>query len=109
MTARRSLRLVALACAAGLAGVACGTTSGGDDAQAPAATIDAAEPAPDNPIASAPADNTTDIGNSTDADADAGSVVPELLQFDAPLIGGGEIEGDTLAGKPTAFWFWSPT
>jgi hypothetical protein len=34
---------------------------------------------------------------------------PASLQFTAPLVGGGEIDAATLAGKPTLFWFWAPT
>ena len=40
----------------------------------------------------------------------SGSVnVPELLQFTAPLVGGGEFNGADRAGRATAFWFWAPT
>ena len=35
--------------------------------------------------------------------------VPELLQFTAPLVGGGEFSGADRAGQATAFWFWAPT
>ncbi len=35
--------------------------------------------------------------------------VPELLQFTAPLVGGGEFNGADRAGQATAFWFWAPT
>ena len=35
--------------------------------------------------------------------------VPELLQFTAPLVGGGEFVGAAYAGRATAFWFWAPT
>ena len=35
--------------------------------------------------------------------------VPELLQFTAPLVGGGEFAGARYAGRATAFWFWAPT
>lgn len=96
MITRRSLRIAAFACAAGLAGAACGGTSGGDDSAA-------ADPAPE--AAEAP---STDPAPA-DASAESGVVVPASLQFTAPLVGGGEIVGDELAGKPTAFWFWSPT
>ncbi len=44
------------------------------------------------------------------AGAAAGSAnVPELLQFTAPLVGGGEFNGADSAGQATAFWFWAPT
>lgn len=36
-------------------------------------------------------------------------VVPEALQFTAPLVGGGEFDGADVALKPTVFWFWAPT
>jgi len=35
--------------------------------------------------------------------------VPQLLQFTAPLVGGGEFAGAAYAGRATAFWFWAPT
>jgi hypothetical protein len=47
-------------------------------------------------------------GAST-APVDADVVVPEALQFTAPLVGGGEFSGAAVAGKPTLFWFWAPT
>ena len=86
MTSRRSIRVAAFACVAGLAGVACGGSSG-DDAAGPAPSANA----------------------SADAPTAAADGVPALLQFTAPLVGGGEIAGAELAGKPTAFWFWAPT
>jgi ABC-type glycerol-3-phosphate transport system substrate-binding protein len=59
-----------------------------------------AEPATDVPV--------TEIPPTEPA---AGDVVtaPASLQFTAPLVGGGEIDAATLAGKPTLFWFWAPT
>lgn len=84
MTTRRSLRLAAVACVAGLAGVACGGASGGDEQSA-------------------------SVESSVGSTVTGTATVPASLQFTAPLIGGGEIVGDELAGKPTAFWFWSPT
>jgi hypothetical protein len=52
------------------------------------------------------ADAAPDAGTAT---GDQGVVVPEALQFTAPLVGGGEFSGDAVAGKPTLFWFWAPT
>jgi len=37
------------------------------------------------------------------------AAVPAALQFTAPLVGGGEFDGATVADKPTVFWFWAPT
>jgi hypothetical protein len=34
--------------------------------------------------------------------------VPQILDFSAPLVGGGTLEGSDLAGAPVAFWFWAP-
>ncbi len=49
-------------------------------------------------------------GSTVDAVATTGPVnVPELLQFTAPLVGGGEFKGSERAGQATAFWFWAPT
>ena len=55
----------------------------------------AADPAPDAAAEPAPATDPV--------------TVPAALQFSAPLVGGGEIDAVSLAGKPTVFWFWAPT
>lgn len=81
MTTRRSLRTAAAVAAFTLLGVAC---SGGADT----------------------GDATRAV---TSADAVPAGDVPEILRFTSPLVGGGELDAATLAGKPTAFWFWSPT
>ena len=47
---------------------------------------------------------------TVEASAATGSAaVPKLLQFRAPLVGGGEFAGADYAGRATAFWFWAPT
>ncbi len=52
-----------------------------------------------------PAHQTTvDVGAATGS-----AEVPKLLQFSAPLVGGGEFAGADHAGRATAFWFWAPT
>ncbi len=53
------------------------------------------------------ADTTPDAGTATRRRRAV--VVPEALQFTAPLVGGGEFSGAAVAGKPTLFWFWAPT
>jgi hypothetical protein len=41
--------------------------------------------------------------------ASGGSVeVPAILDFEAPLVGGGTLRGADLAGAPVAVWFWAP-
>ena len=33
---------------------------------------------------------------------------PAVLRFTAPRLGGGTIDGEDLAGRDVAFWFWAP-
>ena len=83
----------------------------------------AAAPAESNPApASQPADSVADVaappvvatGPSAPSSPVEGSGsgqpvnVPEALKFAAPLIGGGDIELTTLAGRPVLLWFWAP-
>ncbi len=35
--------------------------------------------------------------------------VVEVLDFSAPLVGGGTIDGSSLAGRAVLLWFWAPT
>ena len=35
--------------------------------------------------------------------------VARTLAFSAPVVGGGELNARSLAGRPVAFWFWAPT
>jgi hypothetical protein len=35
--------------------------------------------------------------------------VPESLQFSAPILGGGRLDGSSLAGRAVMLWFWAPT
>ena len=34
--------------------------------------------------------------------------VAEVLDFTAPALGGGTVDGSDYAGKDTAIWFWAP-
>jgi hypothetical protein len=57
-----------------------------------------------------PGRTSTDQTSAPVADVGAATAgVPELLDFAAPLVGGGEFRGAQAAGKPVAFWFWAPT
>jgi hypothetical protein len=38
----------------------------------------------------------------------ASGAIPEVLDFTAPRLGGGTVEGADYAGKDTAIWFWAP-
>lgn len=72
--------------------------------EAPGATTAPGATEPDGPDptpAPAPAPDTTPTATPVE--------VPEALQFTAPLVGGGEFDGASTAGTPTAFWFWAPT
>jgi hypothetical protein len=54
--------------------------------------------------------SATDSAPESDAvPAATNDAAPAALQFSAPLVGGGELDASTLAGKPTVFWFWAPT
>ncbi|MGD9996309.1 MAG: hypothetical protein AB7L17_17390 [Ilumatobacteraceae bacterium] len=35
--------------------------------------------------------------------------IAAALQFQAPILGGGELDGASLAGRPVLMWFWAPT
>lgn len=91
----RRVKLAGIVGATVLAVAACG----GDDDAGPVES-----PATDPVESPTPESAPTDGGEAAPA-AD----VPGLLQFSAPLVGGGEIDAASTAGTPTAFWFWSPT
>ena len=56
------------------------------------------------------AEATGDATASDDATTEgSAAAAPSVLQFSAPLVGGGDLDATTLAGKPTVFWFWAPT
>jgi len=57
----------------------------------------------------APTDGTGETGGDDPAPTAPPVVVPEALQFSAPLVGGGTFDGAASADKPTVFWFWAPT
>jgi hypothetical protein len=49
-------------------------------------------------------------GGATGAQGSTGqpAATPEILDFEAPLLGGGTLRGADYAGKDVAFWFWAP-
>jgi hypothetical protein len=47
-------------------------------------------------------------GSSSPPASPSRATVPEVLDFEAPLLGGGSLQGADLAGKDVAFWFWAP-
>jgi len=46
-------------------------------------------------------------GGTPSTSASPGGVV-ELLDFTAPLLGGGTLRGSDFAGEDVAIWFWAP-
>jgi hypothetical protein len=97
------------------AATACASESDDSADSSPAAeTIGADTRAPSTDAPSdtaAPVEATTapDTGGGDPEPTDPAVVVPEALQFTAPLVGGGTFDGAEAAGKPTMFWFWAPT
>jgi hypothetical protein len=45
---------------------------------------------------------------SSSSSSPPAGAVPEVLDFEAPLLDGGTLRGADLAGKDVAFWFWAP-
>ena len=43
---------------------------------------------------------------STAGEAATGTA--QALDFSAPLVGGGQLEGGDLAGRDVVLWFWAP-
>lgn len=77
------------------------------DDELPTETLDdaaATDAAATDDTADTPADDTP----ADDAPAADPVVVPAALQFNAPLVGGGEFTGADVADRPTVFWFWAP-
>jgi len=99
MTQRR--RSLGLSAGLALALVASACASGAPEPSAPPSEgerITSSPPAPQPPASGGPG------GDEGASDAP----VPEILDFEAPLVGGGTLEGAELAGAPVAVWFWAP-
>jgi len=103
--------LVSLSACGGTSSTASETSIGAGSATVPE-PVQATQPpsaaSEPPPTASAPPSN---VSETTVVAGDGGGAVsvPELLQFTAPLVGGGEFNGADRAGLATAFWFWAPT
>jgi hypothetical protein len=48
-----------------------------------------------------------EAASSTDVRVTAG--VPRSLSFSAQILGGGQMDGASLAGRAVMLWFWAPT
>ena len=67
----------------------------GSSPSAAASTTTSAEPSPD--------------GSPRASEDETGSAaVPESLRFTATTVTGEPLDGASLAGRPTLFWFWAP-
>jgi hypothetical protein len=112
---RRPHRMAAATAAMALTLAACGS-GGGDDAADSVTSATVADDTDADTATTTPSDDTrasastpaTD-GTTTPDPTAAAAVVPDILQFSAPLVGGGTFDGAAVAGIPTAFWFWAPT
>jgi hypothetical protein len=102
---------------------ACGSDDGATGPEASSTDAPAAEtapaPAPEVTEADdgvAPADTGSTSGATTAPSSGATTpgteaapvAVPEALQFSSALVGGGELDLATLAGRPVLLWFWAP-
>jgi hypothetical protein len=51
---------------------------------------------------------TGDPGTEAGADRDEAQALPAVLDFSAPTVDGGTIDGVDLAGQDLVLWFWAP-
>ncbi|WP_017626556.1 redoxin domain-containing protein [Nocardiopsis chromatogenes] len=88
--------ITAAAAAAVLALAGCGAPDGGDGGGRDTA---------------GPSSGDGGAGGSSGGDggsSGSGGGTPAALDFSAPLVGGGEIDGAELEGEPVVLWFWAP-
>ncbi len=97
--------------------VACGSpaaeqadrTSSQTSIASPDASLVAADEGADDTAPSTEADGSTaSTEPAADLETSADVVVPAALDFTAPLLGGGQFDGASAAGKPLVLWFWAP-
>ena len=86
-----------------------GEGSAVDEPAAPAEAPDepAEEPPPEE-RAESPAREEEPAATEPEGPEGPTVAVPALLDFTAPAVGGGTVEGADHAGKPVALWFWAP-
>lgn len=102
-----------------LCATACSSDSDSTAETLPTVAADDAAESTDAPTTQAPSTDAaagvttptagSDTTTAEPAPTEPAVVVPEALQFTAPLVGGGTFDGAATAGKPTVFWFWAPT
>jgi hypothetical protein len=86
--------LAALLVALAVTAAACSSGDPALDQADPTATPRPASPSP--------------TGNGDPEPSEPPGEIPAVLDFEGPLLGGGRLEGATLADKDVAFWFWAP-
>lgn len=102
-----------LLAACGGPGSAPGDDPGTDE---PAASAEAAAEPAEAPASEAPAEPSVESPAREEEPATAEpqddeappAAIPALLDFTAPAVGGGTVDGADHAGKPVALWFWAP-
>ena len=55
-----------------------------------------------------PAESTQPASPAAPAEGTAPHEGPEVLQFEAATVAGGQLAGGDLAGQDLALWFWAP-
>lgn len=88
-------RAVLAAALAGTSVSACGADPGQPEGSSTSATATSGIP-------------SSSSGKPPTRSAEPTPAVPEVLAFEAPLLAGGTLRGETLAGQDVAFWFWAP-
>jgi len=90
---------------------ACGQDDSGASSAATASAPRESEPTPTFVAGSGVGDPTGETVAASPV-PDTGRLEPsptiELIDFKAPLVGGGAIDLSTFSGRPIAFWFWAP-
>jgi len=102
---RRQL-LAATLCIAALS--ACGDNSATPaEPSATAVTLESTTPTSETPVITAVVE--TAPAGAPEPAITATEAAPEVLQFTAPLLGGGTLGFTQFAGRTVAMWFWAPT
>ena len=70
--------------------------------------LGACGPDPKGGGAGAASSGPATVATAPSGTGDAASA-PDALRFEAPLVGGGNLDFRSLAGTTVALWFWAPT
>jgi hypothetical protein len=61
------------------------------------------------PAASGVAGTTVERTDAAPTPSLESASAPDVLQFEAPVVGGGQLDFRSFAGDTVALWFWAPT